>query len=232
MGKLIAVIGAGGKTTTVRQLAAAVKNQRVLITTTTHMQPILPPESRAFLSDPAAQDLLMELEKPGILCAGVPAGPRKIGSLTPELLQAAADRADYVFCEADGAKCCPLKLHKDYEPVVPDWAAGCLIVAGLSALGRPVSEAVHRYQLNPAWEQEPQHKVNGDDILYCLREAVSTVKALDLPIYLFLNQTDTVQNQQTVDTLLSELKSDGCFCRAGSLQQDENLLADWLLSDF
>ena len=228
MGKCIAVIGAGGKTTAVRQLAQSKKDSRVLLTTTTHMQAIHPPESRVFLDDPAPQQLLCALEQPGIVSAGVLIGADKISSPEPTLLQQAAAAADYTFCEADGARCCSLKLHRSYEPVVPAWADGCLIVAGLTALGRPVCEAVHRYALNPVWEKEPNHPVGTEDVLYCLREAAAAVAPLGVPVYIFLNQADAVP-ARPVQILLDALTEEGFFARAGSLQQDKTLLARWLL---
>ena len=140
--KCIAIIGAGGKTTALRTLAHAFAAQRVLVTTSTHIFPLTPPDCRISLIDPTPDTLLAQLRLSGAVCAGQQANDGKLCALPPELLAQAAHTADIVLCEADGAHHLPLKLHRTDEPVLPPQTDLCLIVAGLSALGRPVHEAV------------------------------------------------------------------------------------------
>ena len=64
MAHCIAIIGAGGKTTAMMTLARALESQRVLVTTTTHIYPVLPPESRELLVNPTSEELRRALEKP------------------------------------------------------------------------------------------------------------------------------------------------------------------------
>ena len=70
---ILAVIGAGGKTTALRALARSLSGRRVLLTTTTHIQPIAPPETRALLIDPDEAALRDALAAPGAVCAGAAA---------------------------------------------------------------------------------------------------------------------------------------------------------------
>ena len=44
---IISIIGAGGKTTALLTLAQALSDRRVLLTTSTHIYPVAPPDSRA-----------------------------------------------------------------------------------------------------------------------------------------------------------------------------------------
>ena len=55
---IISVIGAGGKTTALLTLAQALSDRRVLLTTSTHIYPVAPPDSRALLIAPEADELL------------------------------------------------------------------------------------------------------------------------------------------------------------------------------
>ena len=146
---ILSIIGAGGKTTALLALARVLTGQRVLLTTSTHIYPVAPPQSRALLIDPEADELLDALAAPGIVCAGTDAGAGKLGALAPALFRQAVQAADITLCEADGAHHLPLKLHRADEPVVPLDSARCVVVAGLSAWGRPVGEAVHRFALHP-----------------------------------------------------------------------------------
>ena len=130
---IISIIGAGGKTTALLTLAQAFSGCRVLLTTSTHIYPVAPPDSRALLIDPEADELLVALSVPGVVCAGASASAGKLGALAPDLFRQAVRAADVTLCEADGAHRLPLKLHRADEPVVPLDSSLCLIVAGLSA---------------------------------------------------------------------------------------------------
>ena len=127
---VIAAVGSGGKTTALKELArqAALRNQNgaVLLTASTHMYPVLPPESRVFLRDPDEKTLCRELAEPGIVCAGRTARDQKISALDPELFSAALQTASVILCEADGSRRLPLKLHSEREPVLPVRTDVCL----------------------------------------------------------------------------------------------------------
>ena len=53
--------------------------------------------------------------------------------------------ADYALVEADGSRGLPLKAFASYEPEVPDASSIVVVVAGLDAVGSPLTaEHVHR----------------------------------------------------------------------------------------
>ena len=225
--KCIAIIGAGGKTSALRTLAHAFAAQRVLVTTSTHIFPLTPPDCRISLIDPTPDTLLAQLRLPEAVCAGQQANDGKLCALPPELLAQAAHTADIVLCEADGAHHLPLKLHRTDEPVLPPQTDLCLIVAGLSALGRQVHEAVHRYALYPPWAANPSQTVGIDELLYCVRE---TVIACGLPtgrLRVLLNQADTPALAALAEPAAQALRADGLDCCVGSLRAGF-ALADWL----
>ena len=106
---------------------------RVLLTTSTHIYPVAPPDSRALLIAPEADELLDALASPGIVCAGRAAtDASRVRSRLTCSGRLSAQR-DITLCEADGAHHLPLKLHRADEPVVPLESDLCLIIAGLSA---------------------------------------------------------------------------------------------------
>ncbi|MCD8362679.1 MAG: putative selenium-dependent hydroxylase accessory protein YqeC [Lachnospiraceae bacterium] len=226
----IAVIGAGGKTTAVKQLAAAGAERSVLLTTTTHMYPVEPPECRKLLLNPTAEELMEEVKKPGILCAGSGAENGKMGILPDTLLEQAVRAAKLTVYEADGAKRLPLKLHRPGEPVILAGTDICLVVAGLSALGKPVGEAVHCYERNPAWAAEPEKPVGPEKFLYCVLE---NVRSCELPadrIRVLLNQADCLTDAQVGEQLVCALRAKGLDCRMGSLQREPELLRTWVFT--
>lgn len=127
---VISVTGAGGKTSLIfawaRELAAAGKN--VVITTTTHMYR---PER-------------MEEDGIRIVVSDDPERPDKVTAPPAEVLESLHETADVVLIEADGSRRMPLKWPGEHEPVVPDWTDLTVCVAGLSALGRSVSDVIFR----------------------------------------------------------------------------------------
>lgn len=212
----IAIIGAGGKTTLLNMLSAYKRDAHVLATTTTHIRPMSPPDADRLCINPEPDALRAALSCSGITCAGILNAENKLCSLSPELLALAEQDADYIFYEADGAKRMPLKLHNQTEPVILPGTAHCIIVAGLSALGRPLSSCVHRYLLHPEWSTTSDRPVDWEIILTCIRDAV---RASNLPperLTILLNQIDVCPDGY--EQILQHLHP--LRCAAVSLQRD------------
>lgn len=212
----IAIIGAGGKTTTLHTLAAHKRSAHVLVTTTTHILPIYPPDADRLCINPQQDVLSAALSCPGITCAGTQDAGEKLSALAPELLAVAEQYADYIFYEADGAKRMPLKLHSNTEPVILPGTEHCIILAGLSALGHPLSECVHRYTLHPEWSKTPERPVDAQIILTCIHDAIQASKLPADRLTILLNQVDVCP--QPCDEILDSLQY--LRCAAVSLQQD------------
>lgn len=226
----IAVIGAGGKTTAVRSLARRLSGFSVLWTTTTHIYPAAPEDCRLRLLDPTAEALAAALAEPGVVCAGVPAG-EKLTALSPESWVAACKAADYIVCEADGSHRLPLKLHRPDEPVLPAETTHVLIVLGLSALGRPVGEVVHRYALHPAWAAHPAAPVGVAELCFCAEEAAARCGVPKENIRLLFNQADDETHIEAGRQAAGALSRQGFACRVGALQKDDAFLAPWVLGE-
>lgn len=221
----IAIIGSGGKTTAMLTLAKACQSQRVLVTTTTHIYPMT--ESRELLVNPDPEQLQAALSRHGIVCAGMAAKEGKLSGLPEDLFSQGRSWADLTLCEADGSRQHPLKLHKEGEPVIPAGCDLCLIVLGLSALGQTVSQAVHRWQLCPAWTEETP--VSAEVLLFCAREAL---RASCLPpenCLVLFNQSEGPSQLAAAQEIARTLEAEGLSCRIGSLKEDASFLAPWVL---
>lgn len=99
-------------------------------------------------------------------------------------MEALAARADYVLVEADGSRRLPIKAHLPHEPVIPGNAGLTVVLVGAAGFGRPIREAVHRWerfcQLTGAAPEEP---VTAENL------AVS-LAAEDLGDKIFVNQAE------------------------------------------
>ncbi|WP_294550230.1 selenium cofactor biosynthesis protein YqeC [uncultured Pseudoflavonifractor sp.] len=138
--RVIALVGGGGKTTTMYALAREAREagKTVIVTTTTHILPH-PALFMTAESDPAALKEL--LDKYGIITVGKLDRKDK---MTGGAVTACAAAADIVLAEADGARVRPLKAPAGHEPVIPAQAAAVLALAGMDCLGGTVEDICHR----------------------------------------------------------------------------------------
>lgn len=140
---VIAVIGSGGKTTRIHELADFYRAQgkTVFVTATTHM----------FLEEDTIPEddlpaILHALQHNGYAMAGISDGI-KISPLSPETYAAACAAADITLVEADGSRHKALKFPSPKEPVIPDNTDEIILVWGRHGLGKPARLACHRLEL-------------------------------------------------------------------------------------
>lgn len=145
--EVMAFVGSGGKTTLMWALAAAHRNERVLVTTTTK---ILYPDEASFQRIVKPEVLVAEKAPPtGITLCGVPLpGTKKLAAPPLDALRPAAAGYDLVLVEGDGAARRPLKGWAGHEPVVPGFATATVGVIPAWPLGQRVDASrVHRLPL-------------------------------------------------------------------------------------
>ena len=140
---IICVVGSGGKTTLIKELAEQYRNEgkTVLVTTSTHMFI----ETDTLLTDDA-DTIIGALREKGYAMAGIQDGV-KFKALSSETYAAVCAHADVVLVEADGSKRMPLKYPNSTEPVIPDNADEIIVVCGLNALGQKAKDVCHRPEL-------------------------------------------------------------------------------------
>ena len=143
---VISVVGAGGKTSTIRRLAQEyVKNgKKVIVTTTTHM---MTEDVPWFLTGSSTDQMEESLEKYGQVWVGQPAGGGKIQQVEGKLLLYILERGIPVLIEADGARRLPLKVPAEHEPVILPETTHVLSVYGLDSLGERRREGCFRPEL-------------------------------------------------------------------------------------
>ena len=141
----ICLVGGGGKTTVMYELAAAwaACGRRVLVLTSTH---ILCPADGSFAGDvPAVQNLWQQGRYAVI---GTPEFATGKLTLPPQsVYEALKLQADVILCEADGSRHHPCKVPAEYEPVILPDSDIVLAVAGMDALGNSLQQACQRPQL-------------------------------------------------------------------------------------
>lgn len=161
---MIALVGAGGKTTTMLYLAEYYKklDMRVLVTTTTRI--FVPEKSKYdnFIMNESENIDFKDIRKGTItlLGKGIEKNNKVIGldiKTIDELYLKSL--FDIILVEADGSKHKPIKAPELHEPVIPIECTHVIGVIGLDALGSEVNdENVHRLK---AFKRITEAK-NGD----------------------------------------------------------------------
>lgn len=189
-GHVISLVGGGGKTTLMYNLAAhcARKGWRVLAATTTH---IMQPPGGVWAQTDAE---LFRLWKCGSYAvAGTAAHGGKLTAPPQAQLERWMTLADIVLIEADGAKRMPCKAPAAHEPVLLPQCDTVLAVAGLSALRHPLREVCFRAELAAELLCVPQDAQLTPELLAKLlaSEAGGRKAVGDRSFYIVLNQVDT-----------------------------------------
>ena len=132
---ITALIGGGGKTSSMIAFAEQLKSRgSVIVCTSTH---ILRPPQYPYLPR------LSEHLRPGEIVSTGSIDGQKL-TLPEQNFEELTHVADYVIVEADGSRQLPLKAHAPHEPVIPDRAKTVLAVIGIDGLGKPIRQVAHR----------------------------------------------------------------------------------------
>ena len=211
----VAFVGAGGKTTAIFQCARQLAGN-VLVTATTHLA--LEQLDLADQHYSVDGDLFAELE------VGLPrgitllTGPAEAGSNRTLGVSASQVKRIHslaethqipLLIEADGSRQLPIKAPADHEPPIPPFVDLVVVVAGLSALGKPLtSDWVHRSEIFTALSGlKSGQPITSKAMSYVLTHSDGGLK--NIPPHarrvVLLNQADTSELQSQAARITSSL---------------------------
>ena len=136
---IICLVGGGGKTTIMYELAThyAQQGRKVLVLTSTH---IMQPERSVYAQSVAEVQSLWQRGSYAVI-GTVEAESGKLTFPSASLYVALKQQADIILCEADGAKRKPCKVPAVHEPVILPECDVVIAVAGADALWQPLGKA-------------------------------------------------------------------------------------------
>lgn len=197
----ICLVGGGGKTTVMYELAAAwaACGCKVLVLTSTH---ILQPADGSFAADAAAVHNLWQQRRYAVI--GTP--ELDTGKLTASLqsvYEALKLQADVILCEADGSRHHPCKAPAAHEPVLLPDSDIVLSVVGMDALGCPLAQACQRPQLAAALLGCSLDSVIDEQMLVALllSEQGARKNVGTRGFYIVLNKCDLISAAQQEEML-------------------------------
>ena len=151
----LALVGAGGKTTALFQIARQLKPP-VFVTSSTHLSKnqLNLADKHIILQNPEDMELIeayLDSEEVVLVTGSLHEAERTSGvdAISLEHIYSITKaRSIPMLIEADGSRQQPLKAPADHEPAIPPFVDSVILVAGLSGLGKPLtSEWVHRPEL-------------------------------------------------------------------------------------
>ena len=223
-GRTIACVGAGGKTTTIFQLARELPSP-VLVTTTTHLGVWQIPLADHHIIAQTKDDVY-SLEFQGVTLITGPIEDDRATSVNENILYwlhiYVQEHNMTLLIEADGSHQKALKAPNEREPVIPEFTDAVIVVAGLSGLGKSLTEKyVHRPQLFSTLSGFPLNdSITPDALIRVLTHPNGGLKNIppDARRIVFLNQADTPELQSIGGKISTELLDHFDSTTVGSLQ--------------
>ena len=197
----ICLVGGGGKTTVMYELAAAwaACGRKVLVLTSTH---ILCPADGSFAADVPAVHNLWQQRRYAVI--GTPELSTGKLTLPPQSVYEALQlQADVILCEADGSRHHPCKVPAAHEPVLLPDSDIVLAVAGMDALGNSLQQACQRPQLAAELLGCGAEKILDAQMLtvLLLSEQGSRKNVGTRTYYIVLNKCDLIKAAQQEEIL-------------------------------
>lgn len=212
--KMIAFVGAGGKTTTIYNLANQLVNrgERVIITTTTH---IYQPENIEIAM--SIEGIITGLQKNQLIVAGIPCEDGKLTCLEANNFIEIREYADYVLIEADGAKKMPIKVPKENEPVLPDCIDMIVGIVGMDCMGKSIKDVCFRPQeavklLDEETKQivTENHVITEEDVTQIILSERGLRKSVgQKPFKVVLNKVDSEERILSAEKVIKILEIKG-----------------------
>ena len=184
-GMIIAVVGSGGKTTHIKQLANQYRKEKktVLLCTSTHM---MIEEDTVITDDP--ETIIHLLQTKHYAFVGTQ-DKQKLSALSMDTFNKVIPYADIVLIEADGSRQLPLKICNETEPVVYPQVDEIHVITNLKAVGKKASEVVHRINLSN--DLTPDTIIDYSHVQKLLRENYLE-RLSQYPIKIIVNHEDSL----------------------------------------
>jgi molybdenum cofactor cytidylyltransferase len=211
--EVVSFVGAGGKTTAIFQLAHEIANRKsVIVTSTTHLGVWQIPLADQHIIATNLDDLKNMPLHGVILVTGEIENERTKPvneTVLNWLYENARSQNIPLLVEADGSRQKLLKAPAVYEPPIPKFTDTVIVVAGLSAVGKPLTEEhVQRAEIFSQLSRlQLNQTVTPDAVTRMLAHPQGGLKNIPSQArrIVFLNQADTPELQSIGGSMAREL---------------------------
>ncbi|MDO4438280.1 MAG: selenium cofactor biosynthesis protein YqeC [Eubacteriales bacterium] len=152
---VIAVVGAGGKSTYIRDLAKKLKDEgkKVCITTTTHI--LKPDISDMNIFSHGSENIFYGSLEDTLYVGKLSDEEEKLSYPGDSIFSCLIKIFDYLLVEADGSKHLPAKIPiEGKEPVIPIKTDEIVVIMGKHAIGKKIHNVCHRNELQNIYSDD------------------------------------------------------------------------------
>lgn len=189
--KIITVVGAGGKTSTIYKLSEEISNldKKVIVTTTTHMK-----FDKDFIVVKKEEDLNLvkeSLMKNNVIKIAKKESEYKVCSMDIDLIKKAIPMADFVLIEGDGSKNLPLKAPRKNEPVIIEDTNLVIGLIGFDCLNKKIKDVCHRPELvSKLLKKNLDEIVEYEDLIKIAKSKNGLSKNVNCKYKVIINKVD------------------------------------------
>ena len=192
--KVITVVGAGGKTSTIFELGNELSNlnKKTIITTTTHMK--LDKDFLLIDEDFNIENLKKILQKNNLIKIGKKESDYKVKRLDEDTFKRCIDITDFLLIEGDGSKRLPLKAPKDNEPVIIQETDLVIGLIGFDSLDKKIEETCHRPELvSKLLHKNIKENINIFDLVEIIKNKNGLKKNVNCKYKVIINKVDKLE---------------------------------------
>jgi molybdenum cofactor cytidylyltransferase len=225
----IALVGSGGKTTLLFQLARELVPP-VITAATSHLHTDQIKLADSHWKGTRPEDLAgLEANLLGVMLVTGPVIDDRTQGLNSDtigwLYQICKNHALPLLIEADGSRQHPLKAPADHEPPIPDFVKMVVVVAGMSGIGKPLTgKTVHNLDLFSALSKlAPGEMITPGALVQVLTHVAGGFKNIPRAArrVVLLNQADTSDLQSQGQAMAEGLLPGYHSVVIASLQQSQ-----------
>ena len=225
----IALVGSGGKTTLLFQLARELVPP-VITAATSHLHTDQIKLADSHWKGTRPEDLAgLEANLLGVMLVTGPVIDARTQGLNSDtigwLYQICKNHALPLLIEADGSRQHPLKAPADHEPPIPDFVKMVVVVAGMSGIGKPLTgKTVHNLDLFSALSKlAPGEMITPGALVQVLTHVAGGFKNIPRAArrVVLLNQADTSDLQSQGQAMAEGLLPGYHSVVIASLQQSQ-----------
>ena len=221
---VVCIVGAGGKTSLLFQLAAEARTLgfRTLVSTTTKM--LIPDRDECDDIDLTGHGFVDKAPlNPGIYVTGKPVSSVKIMGLSEDVLIKNSPYFDLVLLEADGAAEKPLKGWLDTEPVIPAFTTHTIGVVDIQTIGKTISEKlVHRLdRFSLLTGAKPGDLVSVEHLKKIVIHREGLFFHASGKKIVYINKVESIENQRNSEMLMTLLSGQRVCTGSVSLKRIE-----------
>jgi probable selenium-dependent hydroxylase accessory protein YqeC len=224
-GSCIALLGGGGKTALLHKLADEFSKYYPSVLQTSLTKTAFHSSDKPLILNEINIDKLdsIKLDKNPLFIIGEKISDEKLKGISDTDLDRIRHQFDITIFECDGARNKPLKVHTEYDPVVPEFATHVIIIVGADVINTKISDGlVHRPELFcEMWNIIPDFQLDNDFIVNVLTSEEGYLSKIlnNVEIVYFVNKWDG--NQKNAKELaLAIYKKTGKLTFYGSVQNN------------